>query len=395
MLELFLNLIPFLPRQRSVTLARRLIPVLCLSVAMARPAVCIAQSKPAAANFEAISKQASEARDAERLDEALKLYKQALALRPKWPEGWWSIGTIEYDRNNFQAAANALQRLLPLAPHDGTAHVMLGLAEFELGDDANSLKHITEGRALGLANDPQLRQVVLFHEGLLELRSSKFKTAQTTFTTLCLDGSPDPKILQNLGSSVLRLPANDAPQSDQGREVVLRAGEAACLAGQKKYEEARGKFIALAAGYPDFPNIHYAAGRFLIEVNDVPAAVDQFQQEIKNNPDSVISRLEIAAAKYKLDSAAGIPYAEDAVRLNPNLPFAHYLLGLLYLDTDAYLKAIPELEIAQKAFPKEPKIYFALGSAYSRAGRNADAEKARATFLRLNQAPSEVSKPSY
>jgi tetratricopeptide (TPR) repeat protein len=65
--------------------------------------------------------------------------------------------------------------------------------------------------------------------------------------------------------------------------------------------------------------------------------------------------------------------------------FAHYLLGLLLLDTNDYQRALPELEIAEKAFPREPKLYFALGSAYSRAGRKQDAERARSMFERLTK----------
>jgi len=60
------------------------------------------------------------------------------------------------------------------------------------------------------------------------------------------------------------------------------------------------------------------------------------------------------------------------------------LLGLLLLDTDDYQRAIPELEIAQKAFSDQPKVYFALASAYSRAGRKEDAARARQKFVELN-----------
>ena len=100
---------------------------------------------------------------------------------------------------------------------------------------------------------------------------------------------------------------------------------------------------------------------------------------------SRISDWPTAAAEYKLDSAAGLPYAEEAVKLNPSVPSAHYLLGLLYLDTDNYQKAIPELEKAQTAFPKDAKICFALGSAYARAGRKEDAKHARAAFVQLRK----------
>ena len=34
-----------------------------------------------------------------------------------------------------------------------------------------------------------------------------------------------------------------------------------------------------------------------------------------------------------VDSRAGIPFAEEAVKLQPKYPFGHYLLELLYFDT--------------------------------------------------------------
>jgi tetratricopeptide (TPR) repeat protein len=165
--------------------------------------------------------------------------------------------------------------------------------------------------------------------------------------------------------------------------VVSQIGRAACLAGQKKYDEARPMFEAVLKENPAYPNVHYAFGLFLIEVRDVPAAVEQFKQEIANHPDDVIARLRIGAAEFKEDSASAIPYVEEAVKLDPQSPFGHYLLGMLRLDVDDYMKAIPELEIAEKGMPREPKIYFALGTAYSRAGRRDDAARARTTFQRL------------
>jgi Flp pilus assembly protein TadD len=66
----------------------------------------------------------------------------------------------------------------------------------------------------------------------------------------------------------------------------------------------------------------------------------------------------------------------------------------LLLDADDYQKAIPNLEIAAEAFPHDAKVFFALGSAYSRAGRKEEAARARATFQRLNQQPAENAKPA-
>jgi len=189
-----------------------------------------------------------------------------------------------------------------------------------------------------------------------------------------------------LGMAMLRLKLRSLPETNSADATVIsRVGRAECLAGQKKYDDANRAFQEVTRENPNYPNIHYAFGLFLLETRNVPDAVAQFKQEIQNRPDDVIPRLRIAAAEYKEDSAAGIPYAEEAVKLAPQQSFAHYLLGLLRLDLDRYQEAIPELELAERGLSREPKLYAALASAYSRAGRKQEAAKARATFTRLNE----------
>jgi tetratricopeptide (TPR) repeat protein len=340
----------------------------------------------ATGTFSSLSAQANAAREANHLDEAVVLYKKALALRPKWAEGWFALGTIEYDRNHYAQAARAFRKLKLLDPTQGTALAMLGLCEFELGQDDLALKHIQASIDLGMAEDQQLRHVVLYHEGVLLQRKGSFESAQETLEQLCLQGVQSNEIANTLGMVLLRSPEKTAPAAGSpDAAVVGLAGRAECLAGQHKYDEARAIFAPLVERHPDYPNLHYAYGMFLLEARDTTTAIAQFKQEIKNTPDHVFARLQIAQANYKIDSAAGLPYAEEAVNLNPKLPFAHYLLGLLLLDTDNYQRAIPELELAKKFFPRESKLYFALGSAYARAGRDQDAKRARETFARLQQ----------
>ena len=58
------------------------------------------QSRPAtASDFSTLSTRADAAREAGRLDEAVPLYRKALAVRPTWKEGWWALGTILYDQD--------------------------------------------------------------------------------------------------------------------------------------------------------------------------------------------------------------------------------------------------------------------------------------------------------
>jgi len=78
--------------------------------------------------------------------------------------------------------------------------------------------------------------------------------------------------------------------------------------------------------------------------------------------------------------AGGIPFVEQAEKLQPKYPFGHYLLGLLYLDTGDTARAIPRLEAATGMVPQEPQFLFALGNAYAKAGRKQEAARAREPY---------------
>jgi tetratricopeptide (TPR) repeat protein len=340
---------------------------------------------PAPADFKTLAAQADEASQQNRLDLAIALYRKALALKPSWADGWWSLGTIHYDRNEFKDAAVAFRHASALRPGKGSPRVMLGLCEFELGNDHAALKHIEEGKQLGLNPDPQFQQVMLYHEGVLLSRSGRFNSAEEIFSELSKQGVQNDDLTLSLGMTALRMLPKDLPaDGTPGRVVVRRAGQAEALVAAKKFDEAKQGYASLVTDYPEFPSIYYAYGHFLLELSDVDEAVAAFQREIQNSPRNIPARLQIAAARYRLNSEDGLKYAKEAVELAPQEPFGHYLLGLLYLDTGSYSQSIAELEIAKRTYRKVPDLYFALGNAYARAGRKDDAARARAVFKQLN-----------
>jgi predicted Zn-dependent protease len=349
----------------------------------------------AQSEFASLAAQAAAARDANQLDNAAVLYAKALALDPGWKEGWWSLGTIQYDRNLYQQAADAFRKLAALDSKGGSARVMLGLCEFELHQDQAALREIQEGENIGVLDNQQLRNVALFHEGILLQRAAKFEAAQQAFDSLCAARVENPELDAAFGMTVLLMRDAAAPSSPPGSDVVKRVGAAECLASQKKFDQARAAYQAVEHDYPDFPNLHYANGRCLLNAHDTAGGMAELQQEIMRSPGHTLARLRIAAAKYKVDSAGGLPYAEQAVKIDPQLPLGHYLYGLLLLDTDDYGRAIPELEQARQGMPQVPGVYSALAAAYSRAGRREDAAQARAAFQRYNSSSvtSSTSAP--
>lgn len=379
-------------RARWLMLATALIfSVICAASPAQTQATGAKPSPSGSKAFQSLVDQANAARDAQQFEKAVLLYRKALAVQSRWTEGWWSLGTIYYDQDQYASASKAFQKVVMLDPHQGTARAMLGLSEFELGLDANALRDIEASKNLGVIEDPQLRQVVLYHEGILLQRAGRFEGAQKALSSLCLSGVKSDELTQTFGMVVLRMTNTKPPDpGTEAAEVVERLGNGACLAGQKNYDAARKQYAEVVESHPHFPLVHYAYGRLLLDARDRAAAIAEFQKEIAEVPTSVLARLQIAAAEYRVDSAAGLSYAQDAIRLAPQMPFAHYLLGLLLLDTGQYQQSIPELEIARKAFPEESKVYWSLGVAYTHTGRPQEAAQARAEFARLNKVAAET-----
>ena len=356
-----------------------LVSLLCLFAVSAFP-----QTKPPT-SFATLSKRADEMRDAERLEDAKSLYTRALTLRPHWKEGWWSLGTILYDQNSYPGAARAFGRVLTYDPNNGTAHLMLALCQYQLGLDDPAIENIQAAKKLGIKQDEQLQHVLEYHEGMLLLRKGRYEDAIEAMQLLVKQGVHSNDLDAALGMAALLIRPKDTPQEGTvGRQVLLRTGQAEAYGLLKKYDEGKKNYDDLVHEFPAFPNIHYAYGRFLLGFDELDQGIAQFQQEIRNNPTHIRARMRIAAADYRINSTAGIPYVEEVVKLQPRYPFGHYLLGLLCLDSGDIRRALSQLETAVHMVPREAQFQFALSSAYAKAGRKEDAARARAAFLRFN-----------
>ncbi|PYT19708.1 MAG: hypothetical protein DMG58_35745, partial [Acidobacteria bacterium] len=113
--------------------------------------------------FEALSQRADAAREGDRTDDAIDLYKDALAVKSDWAEGWWYLGTLFYENNRYAEARPVFQKLVEFKPKGGPAWAMLGLCDFQVKDYARALDHLEQGRVLGIASNTHLSVVVRYH----------------------------------------------------------------------------------------------------------------------------------------------------------------------------------------------------------------------------------------
>lgn len=344
------------------------------------PAFCGPQQ-----SFDSVAAQAAQARDSENLDEAVKLYTQAVELRPGWAEGWWYLGTIAYDRGKFQAAVECLTKVTALAQRDANAFAMLGLAEARLGENKSALAHLSQALTLGVGDEANMRHVVLFTQANLLLTKGEFGRAQKILDQLLQEGvKPDDDFLIALGRAVLGMESFSSSPAPETRDLILAAGRAEVFAANREQDAAMAAYGDLVKHFPKVHNVEFAYGRFLLANHFDDQAVAAFKREIANSPRHLLARLGIAGATLTLDPATSRIYSEQAVELAPKVEEAHYLFGASLLATGEVKTSITELEIAERLDPNDSRVYFDLAKAYKRVHRDQDAEQARVKFVQLN-----------
>jgi tetratricopeptide (TPR) repeat protein len=349
--------------------------------------------------FDRVSKDAAEARRQNRIQDAIGLYRQAVKMRPSWPEGWWFLGELLYDQDKYPEARDALRRLVSLDRKTGPGFALLGLCEYETKEYERALDHINEGRRLGLGEDPQVRRVVLYHAVLLLTRFQQYESALQVLEKLLRTGDDQgnmytlvagPAMFEAAGLAGLRRPIlpEDLPSGD--KDLVDRAGRAVCATVGRRPADAQKYFAELLASYPKAPNVHYLYGSFLL-ASDPDGGLRELQKELELNPKHTEALVTIALEYEKRgELEKGIPYAQRAVEADPQFFAAHGVLGRLLAKVGEVEKGIKELEIARQQAPDSQQVHFSLAAAYTLAGRKDDAARERAEFLRLKQLADET-----
>ena len=335
--------------------------------------------------FDQAVRLGDEARQADKLSEALDHYATALKLRPSWKEGWWNTGAILYEQDHYPEARDAFRNLVSLDEKNGPAWGMLGLCEFQTREYDRAIISLLRGRSLGLSSNQELEAVVRYHAALLYIHFGQFEIAFDVLTEFLRAGNNSPKVVQAFGLTILRMPYLDTEIPSDKRELILMAGQAAVGMASRRPEVAQAAFDQLLARYPNAPNVHYAHGVFLLN-QDSDAALNEFKRELEISPQHQPSMVQMAFEYLKRDDYnTALPLAEKAVQLDPKMFPARNVLGRILLQLGQVDRAIKELEEGARLAPTSPEMHYALGRAYRRAGREEDAKRETALFEKLQE----------
>ncbi len=355
-------------------------------------------AKPQAAapvTVQQIQKQAEAARKENRVDDAIRLYKKGVAVKPSWDEGWWSLGTIHYSLDHFTEARDAFRHLTAIQPAAGAPWAMLGLSEFEIKQYDQALSHLRHAADLHNGQEQNIADEANYHLALLLTRYQEYEGAMKTLALFAQRNLNDAKFIEAMGIAALRKPLLPAEVVPTDRQLIMDVGRVMYDATALRTTEAGSEFKILVDKYPETPNIHYLYGSFLMFA-DANSGLLEMKKELEVSPAHVPAMVTIANEYIqRMDFQAALPYAQKATELEPQSFPAHTVLGRVFAEGDIDSKrGIQELEEARKLAPGSPQVRIALATAYAKAGRKEDAARERREFLKLRQEVDATEKNS-
>jgi tetratricopeptide (TPR) repeat protein len=363
------------------------------------------QGNGTSGSFDKLAESAQAAMDADHIPEAIRLYGRATALRPKWSEGWWHLGTLFFDAGRFHEARDAFGHFVSVErKQPGPGFAMLGLSEFQLKDYHKALAALEHGKQLGLGTDQAFINSVLFYDGMLnallgnpEIALQRLTLAANEIAAAHPEAPKDAvfadlKLLDAFGVAALRIPKLPSNLGEAQVPLVRQAGRAQALMALQDYVAAEPEFKQMLALYPSEPGVHYMYGVFLLKEHP-SLAIDEFRREIEISPNHAVARIQLALEFLRsADYDQSMKYAKEAVALAPQNFVAHVAYGRLWLALGKTDRAVEELRTAVKLAPGSPHAHLALSRALYKVGLKREAAREQARFDQLKALSDEADQ---
>ena len=354
--------------------------------------LAISGQAPSAASrqsFDQLLQAAEKARDENRDDEAIRLFRQALSEQPDSEQALWYLGTMLYEKEQYADARDVLRQFLTLRPDAGPGWALLGLSEFQLRAYPRALDHLQRAMAQGMGDRKELIQSVFYDVAVLLTRFERYDDSMDMLLKMLASGPPDPVLVEPAGLAGLRLPLLPAEIPPDRRELVDLAGQCVLAEQTQHYDEVESEFKRLVTAYPNEPGVHFLYGAYLVQLHP-NESVAEFERELEISPSHVLARIRLAErliAKRDFDRALAL--AQQAIKLEPKRASAHMLAGEALLAKGNAGDGTKELETAREIDPTLVRAHWDLLRAYIAAGRKEDANREKQAIEKLSDRDSE------
>jgi Flp pilus assembly protein TadD len=290
--------------------------------------------------------------------EAVRWYREALRVRPVYPEAQSNLGVALVAMGDAKGAIRHLEEALSIWPAYANGRNNLGTARETAGDVPEAIRQYREAVRLDpdhaqarnnlarlLARTGGSEEALHHHREAVRIRPDWAEAHRDLGTTLASAGRV-PEAIASF-QEALRLQPGDAASSN---------GLGMALASSGRLEEATRRFEEAVRADPLLAEAHNNLGTSLATRGDLDGAVRHFEEAARLRPDDAGARKNLGTAALSRGDVAGAErHLREAVRLAPDDPQAHDLLGVA-------LGRMGRLDEAIRAFERALAIDPAAGS---------------------------------
>ncbi len=291
---------------------------------------------------------------AKRVPDAIDHYREAVRLKPDFPEALSNWGAALNRMKQPQEAIKRLQEALRMKPDFPLAHNNLGTAyelagrfpdaikEFERAiqmDPTFSIAYYNLGYALSGLN--RTSDAIASYQEALRLKPNLPEAEYNLALALEAQGRL-PEAIDHFQRAIRLKP--DAPE--------MHNSFASTLSNAGRLQGAIAQLQIALAQNPDFAEAHNNLGIALTRADRTPEGIEQFQKALQLKPDFAKAHLNLGVALSKIGQLQdGIKQFEETLRLNPDSVSAYTNLTKAYVllerPAEALASAEKALELAQ------------------------------------------------
>ena len=243
---------------------------------------------------------------ADRVDEAITHYQEAIRMKPNYPDAEFNLGNAYFKQGDFPSAVQHYSRTVELKPDYPDAHYGLGYCLFRLGRLDEAIMHYRRAEELRPDDPVVLRS---FASALMIARH--FDEAKVRYERLLALTPNDAGARGEYGAMLAQ--AGSIDEAIQQLEIVLRIEPdnrvarfpLALLYIRTNDDKAAERHLAILLKQdPQFAEAHNTLGELLLRQERWTEAVAQLQEAVRLKPDFAVARRNLERAELLRDLRA-------------------------------------------------------------------------------------------